>query len=445
MKKIDLSEHFTFKKLLLFSIPSIFMMIISCIYGIVDGLFITNIIGDDAFTGINLIMPVVMIVGTIGTMFGTGGGALISKFLGEGDKEKANRLLSTFSIFIFILTAIIGFILIILIEPISSAIGADESTIQYCVPYGRILLAFMPFYALQLAYQNLIIVAGKPHFGLIITIIAGLVNGLFDFLFIYVFNFGVQGAAFATILSQVFGAIIPLVYFFRKKSSSLIHFEKPILDFKDIGKAAYNGSSEMASNVSMSLVNMLYNIQLLQIFGKGGVSAYGTIMYVGFIFIGTFFGFSMSVVPIMGYNLGAKRTDELHNVFKKSLIIITTFSLVLTMLAEALSYPLAFIFFSKNQELLDLTTIAIRIYALSYLLSGFNIFGSSMFTGLNNGFVSALISFSRTLIFQVVMIFIIPLIFGPYGIWAAMLFAEFFSLIVTVVSIIVNHKRYGYY
>lgn len=218
MKKIDLSEHFTFKKLLLFSIPSIFMMIISCIYGIVDGLFITNIIGDDAFTGINLIMPVVMIVGTIGTMFGTGGGALISKFLGEGDKEKANRLLSTFSIFIFILTAIIGFILIILIEPISYAIGADESTIQYCVPYGRILLAFMPFYALQLAYQNLIIVAGKPHFGLIITIIAGLVNGLFDFLFIYVFNFGVQGAAFATILSQVFGAIIPLVYFFRKKN-----------------------------------------------------------------------------------------------------------------------------------------------------------------------------------------------------------------------------------
>lgn len=421
------------------------MMIISCVYGIVDGLFITNIIGDDAFTGINLIMPVVMIVGTIGTMFGTGGGALISKFLGEGDKEKANRLLSTFSIFIFILTAIIGFILIILIEPISYAIGADESTIQYCVPYGKILLAFMPFYALQLAYQNLIIVAGKPHFGLIITIIAGLVNGLFDFLFIYVFNFGVQGAAFATILSQVFGAIIPLVYFFRKKSSSLIHFEKPILDFKDIGKAAYNGSSEMASNVSMSLINMLYNIQLLQIFGKGGVSAYGTIMYVGFIFIGTFFGFSMSVVPIMGYNLGAKRTDELHNVFKKSLIIITTFSLVLTMLAEALSYPLAFIFFSKNQELLDLTTIAIRIYALSYLLSGFNIFGSSMFTGLNNGFVSSLISFSRTLIFQVVMIFIIPLLFGPYGIWAAMLFAEFFSLIVTVVSIIVNHKRYGYY
>ncbi len=441
--KIQLSEHFTYKKLIKFTIPTIIMMIFTSIYGIVDGIFVSNIVGSDAFAAINLIMPALMIIGSVGFMIGTGGSALISKTIGEGKKEKANEYFSMLIALLIIVSIIFSVIGVILIRPISSLLGADEAMMEYCVTYGRTILIFLVAFVLQNCFQSFLIVAEKPTFGLIISVIAGLLNMLLDFLFIYVFKMGIFGAAAATGISQLVGGIIPLIYFMRDNSSTL-RLKKAKFEWKAILKTCTNGSSEMLTNLSLSLVNMLYNMQLMKYAGSNGVVAYGIIMYVGFIFIGTYLGYSIGTAPIIGYHYGAGNTDELKSLLKKSLKLIAVTSIVLTGLAEILSKVLASIFVNYDVMLLEMTTRAIRIFAISYLLSGFNIFSSSFFTALNNGPVSAVISFMRTLVFQVATILILPLIWGIDGVWVAIIFAEAFGLIVSMVFLKINKKKYQY-
>lgn len=441
--QIQLSEHFTYKKLIRFTIPTILMMIFTSIYGVVDGIFVSNCVGSDAFAAVNLIMPALMILGTIGFMIGTGGSALVSKTIGEGKKDKANEY---FSMLIYLLI-IAGFILsivgIIFIKPISVMLGAEGDILNYCVTYGRVLLiALIPF-VLQNSFQSFLVVAEKPQMGLMISIASGVTNMILDFLFIYVLKMGVIGAAFATGISQFVGGIIPLLFFIRK-NNSLLKLTKAKFELKAILQACTNGSSEMLTNLSMSLVNMLYNIQLMKYAGSDGVVAYGIIMYVGFIFIGTYLGYSIGTAPIIGYNYGAENKDELKNLVKKSLRLILITSIVMTGVAEILSKLLASIFVSYDLKLLEMTTRAIRLFALSYIISGFNIFASSFFTALNNGLVSAAISFFRTLVFQVVMILLLPLLWGIDGIWLAVVFAEILALMVSITFIIVNRKKYEY-
>ncbi len=440
---IQLSEHFTYKKLIKFTIPTIIMMIFTSIYGVVDGIFVSNFVGSSSFAAVNLIMPALMILGTIGFMIGTGGSALVSKTIGEGDKKKANEYFSMLIYLIVIVGAILSIIGVVLVEPMAKLLGADETILADCIVYGRTLIIFLVPFALQNCFQSFLIVAEKPTFGLIISVIAGVCNMTLDFLLMYVFKMGIFGAALATGISQTLGCIVPIVYFICKNNSPL-RLTKAKFDGKAILQTCANGSSEMLTNVSMSLVNMLFNMQLMKYAGADGVVAYGIIMYVGFIFIGTYLGYSIGTAPIIGYHYGAKNYDELKGLLKKSFKLIGVTSAVMTVLAQILSGVLASIFVSYDAALLEMTTNAIRLFALSYLISGFNIFSSSFFTALNNGAVSAAISFLRTMVFQVAMIFILPLIWGLNGIWLAVVFAEVLSLMVSIIFLIKNRKKYQY-
>lgn len=441
--RIQLSEHFTYKKLIRFTIPTIIMMIFTSIYGVVDGIFVSNCVGSNAFAAVNLILPAIMILSGVGFMIGAGGSAIVSKTMGEGNKNKANKYFSMLVYLMIIVGIIFSIIGIIFIRPISTLLGANGEILENCVTYGRTLLVALTAFFLQNSFQSFLIVAEKPKMGLVISIIAGVVNMVLDFLFIYVFKLGVFGAALATGMSSVVGGGIPFVYFMRKNSSSL-RLTKAKFEFKAILKTLSNGSSEMVNHVSMSLVNMLYNFQLMKYAGANGVVAYGIIMYVGFIFAGTYIGYSIGTAPIIGYNYGAKNSNELKNVLRKSLKLLIITSLVMTGLAELLAKTLGGIFVSYDEELLNMTVNAIRLFSISYIFSGINIFASSFFTALNNGIVSAVISFLRTLLFQTALILILPQVFGLNGIWLAVVIAELMALVVSAVFLISKRKKYQY-
>lgn len=440
---IQLSEHFTYGKLLKFTFPSIVMMVFTSIYGVVDGVFVSNFAGSESFAAVNLIMPFLMILGAIGFMLGTGGSALVAFILGTGDGQKANRV---FSLMVYVLVVLGGIFMvggILFMEPMARLLGADEAMLPVCVQYGRIvMLGLIPF-MLQNTFQSFLVTAERPHFGLYITIAAGVTNMALDALFVGVFRWGVAGAAAATVISQIVGGVIPLVYFICPNKSKL-RLGKTKMDFRMLGKAAANGSSEFMTNVSMSLVNMLYNWQLMRLIGAQGVAVFGIIMYVSFIFAAIFIGYSMGSAPVIGFHYGAGNKEELKGLFRKSLWILLVFSVVLTGLAMMLAKPLAMIFVAYDAELLELTKRALTIYSLAFLMSGFNIFASSFFTALNDGLTSALISFGRTLMFQVASVLLLPLIFDVDGIWAAVILAEGLALILSAVCVIRNRKKYGY-
>ena len=440
---IQLSEHFTYGKLLKFTFPSIVMMVFTSIYGVVDGVFVSNFVGSESFAAVNLIMPFLMILGAIGFMLGTGGSALVAFILGTGDGQKANRV---FSLMVYVLIVLGGIFMvggILFMEPMARLLGADEAMLPVCVRYGRIvMLGLIPF-MLQNTFQSFLVTAERPHFGLYITIAAGVTNMVLDALFVGVLRWGVAGAAAATVISQIVGGVIPLVYFICPNKSKL-RLGKTKMDFRMLGKAAANGSSEFMTNVSMSLVNMLYNWQLMRLIGAQGVAVFGIIMYVSFIFAAIFIGYSMGSAPVIGFHYGAGNKEELKGLFRKSLWILLVFSVVLTGLAMILAKPLAMIFVAYDAELLELTKRALTIYSLAFLMSGFNIFASSFFTALNDGLTSALISFGRTLMFQVASVLLLPLIFDVDGIWAAVILAEGLALILSAVCVIRNRKKYGY-
>lgn len=440
---VSLSDHFSYQKLLRFVAPSILMMIVTSIYSIVDGFFVSNFVGKNPFAALNLIFPVIMALAAFGFMIGTGGSALIAKTLGEGKKDEANEIFSMLVVVLAVGGAILSGVCILLLRPISYAVGATELTIDDCMLYGRVLLISLPFFMLQNSFQSFLATAEKPHFGLRVTAFAGLTNMVLDFLLVYVFPFGLLGAALATAFSQIVGALIPLVYFLRPNDSPL-RLTRPRLDLRALGKACYNGSSEMVSNLSTSLVGVLYNIQLMAIAQENGVSAYGVIMYVSFIFMAFFFGYSIAVTPVVGYHYGAQNHAELKSLLKKSLTITLISSLVMTVSSIALASPIARIFVGYDAELCEMTVNALRLYALSFLVCGFNIFGSAFFTGLNNGTASALISFLRTLVLQVAAVLLLPRVLGIDGIWLAITAAEALTLLVTAALFLAGRRKYHY-
>ena len=438
--KIQLSDHFSYSKLIKFTLPTIAMMIFTSIYGVVDGVFVSNCVGSDAFAAVNLIMPIIMILGSVGFMIGTGGSAIVSKTLGEGKKEKANEYFSMLVYLCVVSGVILSVIGIIFTGPIAVLLGAKGSIAKDCVTYGRTVFFMLTGLFLQNAFQSFLVVAEKPKLGLFVTLLAGFTNMFMDFLFVYVLRFGVFGAALATGISQFVGSVIPIIYFAGGKNNVLkltkCRFNKDI-----IIKTCINGSSEMVTNMSMSLVNILYNMQLMKYIGTNGVVAYGIIMYVGFIFVGTYMGYAVGSAPVISYHYGAGNKDELKNLFKRSLTIIIVSSVVMTLIAEIIAGYLAGIFVSYDNNLLELTTEAIRIYAVSYLISGINIFASSFFTSLNNGIVSAVISFMRMFVFQVVMILFLPVVLGISGIWTAVIAAEVLSVVISVMFLVKNRKK----
>ncbi len=441
--EMEFSGHFSYGKLIRFTLPSVIMMIFTSIYGVVDGIFVSNFVGKTPFAAINLIWPVAMILGAVGFMIGTGGCALVSKIMGEGDKEKANEVFSMLiyvSMVIGIVLAILGFIFM---RPIAILLGAEGDMVDDAAMYGRVLSVALPFFLLQNEFQSFLVAAEKPKLGLLITVAAGLTNIVLDPFFIIVLNKGLAGAAWATAISQMVGGFVPLMYFILSKKS-ILKLGKADFDGRALIKTCINGSSEMMTNISMSLVSMLYNFQLLKMAGENGVAAYGVIMYVNFIFVAAFIGYSVGSSPIVSFNYGAGNTKELKSLFKKSIMIILVSGIAMTILGFVLASSLSQIFVGYDKELFEMTKRAFYIYALSFLITGFNIYGSAFFTALNDGLVSAIISFLRTLLFQVVAVLVLPIFFKLDGIWYAVIVAELLALMVTIGFLVAKRGKYQY-
>ena len=440
---IQLSDHFNYKRLMRFVLPSIVMMVFTSIYGVVDGLFVSNFVGDTAFAAINLIMPMNTRLGGVGFMLGTGGSALVAKLLGEQKKEQANRyfaMMIWISVIVGLGLTVIG---LLVMRPVSLLLGATEAMLSYCVLYGSITIAFTVPFMLQYTFQSFLIAAEKPNLGLLATIAAGVTNMALDALFIAGFKWGVAGAALATGLSQCVGAIIPLIYFLRP-NTSLLKLVKTKLEAKPILKACANGSSEMVSNATSALIGILYNLQLLKYAGQNGVASYGVLMYVQFIFAAIFIGYSMGCAPIISYHFGAGNHSELKNLLRKSSILMFAIGAAMVIAAQLLAVPLAKLFVGYNPVLLEMTIRALRISTVSFVVVGFNVFASSFFTALNDGGVSAAISFMRTFIFKMAAILFLPLIFKLDGIWFADVTAEAVAFAISLVFLLVKRKKYHY-
>lgn len=441
--KIQLSDHFTCSKLLRLTLPSIVMMVFTSIYGVVDGFFVSNYVGKTPFTAVNFIYPVLMILGCAGFMFGTGGGALIARTMGEGRPEQANRL---FSLIVYV-SAACGVVLealgLALIRPVAVALGAQGQLLEDSVVYARVILLALPAFILQYAFQCLFATAEKPTLGLWITVAAGCTNMALDALFVAVLRWGLVGAAAATAASQLVGGVIPLIYFSRP-NSSLLRLGRTRFDGRVLARVCSNGSSELMSSISMSVVSMLFNAQLLRYAGEDGVAAYGVLMYVSLVFAAVFIGYSVGVAPVVGYHYGAQNHAELRGLRRRSLGVVAVFSAAMFAAALLLARPLSLLFVGYDQELLALTIRAFSIFAFSFLFSGFAIFGSSFFTALNNGPVSAAISFLRTLVFQAAAVLVFPLVWEVDGIWLSIVAAEALAAAVTAAFLWGLRKKYQY-
>ena len=442
-EKIQLSDHFTYYKLIRFVLPSIGMMVFTSVYVIVDGLFVSNVVGKTAFASINLVMPIVMLVGALGFMAGTGGAALVSKTLGEQRNERANQYFTMLIGATTIAGTIVCILAYIFMDSICLALGADSDMMQDCVTYGRIAMCFNVFFMLQNCFQDFFIVAAKPHLGLLTTVIAGLSNIILDALFIYVFNWGVAGAAVATGISEMVGAAIPIIYFI-KPNTSLLSLVKCKLELQPILKASGNGISEMVTSITSSFVSMLYNAQLIKYVGSDGVAAYGVLMYVLFIFAAIYIGYAMGCGPIIGYHYGARNPSELKNILNKSFKLLTGTGIAMLLFGELFARPLSGLFFAYDEALLDMTVHAMRITTVCFVILGINVFSSSFFTALSNGWLSALISLLRTFVFKLSFVIFLPLIMGIEGVWWSNPLSEILAFLLSIFCLAIMRKRYEY-
>lgn len=443
---IQLSDHFTYKRLLRFVASPILMMVVCSVYSVVDGLFVSNFVGEDAFAALNLVFPYIMVLAAFGFMFGAGGTAIVSKTMGEGDDKLAKKYFTLIVIVAGCVGVVLAGVGIAVLKPISVWLGAsgeDADLLPLCTRYGTIILSVLPFFMLQNMFQSFFTTAEKPKLGFVFTLASGCTNIVLDALFVVGFKWGLTGAAVATALSQTVGGLGPIIYFSCKNSSKL-RFHKPFWSGKVVLKACTNGSSELLGNIAMSLVSVLYNKQLMSLVGKDGVNAYGVMMYIQFIFVAIFIGYCIGVTPIIGYNYGAQNRTELQNVFKKSMVVISVVALSMVALGEGLAIPIAKIFVGYKTSLFDMTVKGTFIYSVCYLFIGFNMFGSCLFTALNNGLISAILSAARTLVFQIVCIYVLTLFLGLNGIWLSTVVAEGLTLALTVAMFAANNRRYGY-
>ena len=440
---VDMSKHFSTSALIKFTLPTIAMMIFTSCYTIVDGFFVSNYAGKTALAAVNLILPPVMMLASFGMMIGTGGSALVAKTLGEGDNARARRHFSLLIIFAFVLGSVLAVGGWFFMEPTAAVLGATGQMAKDATLYGRMMMISMPFFILQYAFQSFFVTAGKPKYGFYVIVVAGVTNIVLDFLFVGLFGWGLVGAALATNIGELIGGGIPLVYFARKRSTPL-YFVRPHLRWPVIGKACANGSSEMVTNIAMSMVGILYNWQLLRFIGEDGVAAYGVIMYTAMVFAAVFMGYSIGSSPLMSFQYGAQNHTEMRSLLWKSLGLIAVASVVMFLLGQTLAAPLSTIFVSYDAALLELTAKAYRLYALCFLFMGFAIYASAFFTALNNGLVSALISFLRTLVFECGAVLLLPLVLGPDGIWCSVFVAEAAAAVITVLFIVGLRNVYGY-
>ncbi len=442
--EIQLCEHFTYGKLLRFVLPSVVMMAFTSLYGVVDGLFVSNFVGTTAFAALNLIMPILMIIGAMGFMIGTGGTAVVTKTLGEGRSDAANHYFSMYVWFVLFCGIALSFLGFLFAEPISRALGADGEVLSLCVLYCRICCISMPAYMLQNVFQSFFAAAEKPRMGLAISMVTGATNILLDYVFVACLGWGLAGAAFATVTGELIGGFAPMIYFIRKNNDSRLRLGGFYFEGHLLAKACTNGSSELMSNISASVITILYNVQLLKYAGTDGVAAYGVMSYLNFIFVSIFMGYSIGTAPIVGYHYGSQDRPELKSLYQKSRRLILVTGIMLVVIAQVFAKPLTAMFVGYDSTLFAMTCTGMRIFSISFLICGFNIFGSSFFTALNNGAVSAIISFLRTFVFQVVAIAVLPVVLGLMGIWMGAVVTELLAMCVTGAFFLAKRKKYGY-
>ncbi|MBO7415643.1 MAG: MATE family efflux transporter [Bacteroidaceae bacterium] len=442
--KIELAGSYGYRRMIRSSLPSILMMLAISVYSIVDGLFVSNFTGTTPFAALNLIWPAIMITGAIGLMFGTGGSAYVAMILGQGDRERACRAFSMVVKTLFIVGVVVTVLFLIFIRPVCTLLGATGEMLEYSVRYGRIVLLTMPFYMMQMAFQSLFMAAEIPQLGTRLTLICGITNIVLDALFIVVLGWGLTGAAIATASGMAVGGIYPLYFFSSARNTTHLRFVRTRTDNTSILQVCSNGLSEYVGNISLSIVSMCYNLQLMRLIGEEGVAIYGILMYIGFVYASVFIGFNLAISPVISYNYGAQNHDELKRLLRKSLVLLFCAGTLLTVLSEVLSYPMAGVFVSYAPELRRLTAHAIRLYMLSFMICGLNMFVSAFFTALNNGIVSAVAAFARTLIFELGSVFVLPLIWGLDGVWLAVDLADVLALIMSAILLAAFRKRYGY-
>ncbi|MDY5730547.1 MAG: MATE family efflux transporter [Eubacteriales bacterium] len=441
--QITLDSHFTYSKLVRFTLPSIYMMIFTSLYTIVDGFFVSNYVGGMALAAITLIFPPLMIIGAVGFMFGTGSTAIIGKLLGEERPEDAKAFFTAMLITVFGVGIAISVLGQILLPWLATLLGATGEIYSYSIIYGRYLLLAMPMFMMQNLFQAFFVVAEKPKYGFYTTLAAGVTNIVLDYVFIAVWHWGLEGAALATALGQTVGGIIPLFYFARKNTSRL-QMVKPKLSWQMLINTCTNGISELLSSITGSVISVLYNYQLLHYIGANGIASYGVLMYVGFVFAAISIGYAIGSAPIISFHYGAQNHKELHNVYSKSIRLNIYAGIAMTVLSFVLAKSIAQIFVGYDEELLNITIKAMRIYALSCLLSGFNIFVSSFFTALSNGLISAVISTLRSLVFSIGSVLVLPLLFGFEGIWYSFILTDVLTFTVSVLYLLSQRKRYHY-
>ena len=443
-KAIQLSDHFTYSRLLRFVLPCIGTMLFTSVYGIVDGLCVSNFVGKTAFAAVNLIMPVPMLVGSVGFMLGTGGSAIVGITLGEGDREKADRYFSLFVWTGLILGIVLSAVGVLIVRPAAALLGAEGEMLDYAVRYGRLLMLSLPFFILQNMFQSFFVTAEKPHLGFAFTVAAGVTNMVLDVVLVGMLHGGVEGAAIATFISQAVGGVLPVFYFIDHGNTSRLHLCRTQFYGRVLWDACINGSSELMTNLSMSLVNILYNFQLLRLAGENGVAAYGVIMYAAFLFVAVFVGYAVGSAPIVSFHYGARNHAEVHNLYQKSLRLIAVVAVSMTAVSMVLIPFVARIFVGYDIQLLALTNRAFRLYALSFLIMGFNVYASSFFTALGDGVTSALISFLRTLVFQLAALLLLPALWGIDGVWLAVTAAELAALAVSVYMFVTKDQKFHY-
>ena len=442
--QIKLSDHFTYGRLLRYTLPTIVMIIFTSLYSVVDGLFVSNLVGDLALSAVNIAFPITMIIGAFGFMLGTGGSAIVGITLGEGDQEKADRYFTMFLLAAAVSVSVLAVLGLVFLRPIAVLLGAKGELLDYAVRYGRVLMVSLPTFALQNMFQSFFVTAEKPHLGFYFTVAAGCTNMVLDVLMVGVWSWGVEGAAIATFISQIIGGILPVFYFLDRSNTSRLHLCRTQFYVKVLLSACVNGSSELMTSLSMSLVNILYNYQLLRLAGENGVAAYGVIMYACFLFIAVYVGYAFGSAPIVSFHYGAGNRAEVHNLYQKSLRLIAVVAVTLTAFSMVIIPYVARFFVGYDAELLELTSRAFRLYALSFIIMGFNVYASSFFTALGDGVTSALISFLRTLVFQIAAVLILPAILGIDGIWLAVTAAELAALAVSVAMFVTKNKVFHY-
>lgn len=441
--QISLSDHFNYSKLLRFTLPSIAMVVFTSIYGVVDGFFVANYAGKQAFAAVNLSYPVIMILGTLGLMFGSGGSALVAAAQGRGRKKLANEYFSLITYSAIVTSVVLVSILWFLLEPLMKLMGATGGLLEDSVLYGHIMMISLPAFILQSMFQLLFVTAGKPKLGFFVTVGAGIANMVLDFILVGVCGYGLAGAGVATVVSEFFGGVIPIFYFLRDNGSTL-RLERTRWVPAALYKTCFNGCSELLAGLSSSLIGVLYNFQLMKFVGENGVAAFGVVMYLTFIFCDIFVGYCNGVAPIISNHFGSRDKNELRNLFKRCVVIIAVLGVALFALAEMTAPALVRIFVGADSDLYEMTKHACRIVSFCFLLSGFGIFGSSLFTALNNGVLSAVISVGRSVVFGTLAVMLLPLIFGVEGIWLAVWATEIASIFVVIYFVIRKRKNYGY-